>query len=222
MGTFWILQLEYLIRISGAGVCGALIGYERKNRLKEAGVRTHFIVALASALMMIISKYGFMDVVNFMSIDPSRIAASIVSGIGFLGAGMIFVRKQAIKGLTTAAGIWATAGVGMAMGAGMYVLGVLSTIFIIIVQVLTHKNFKWIKVPVTEQIFIQMKDSPDALKYLREKFEQNNISIINIKAQKTTEGFLNIEAYIKLPSNYNLEKLIEVFEENKDIVMLEY
>ena len=100
-------QLELLVRLIVAGICGSLIGYERKNRLKEAGIRTHMIVALGSALVMIVSKYGFADVLllhNYI-LDPSRVAAQIVSGIGFLGAGIIFVRKQAISGLTTAAGI---------------------------------------------------------------------------------------------------------------------
>ena len=113
-------EFELLGRILIAGLCGALIGFERKNRKKEAGIRTHIIVALASSLMMIISKYGFFDIISGnlfpgidVRLDPSRIASCIVSGIGFLGAGMIFTYKKTITGLTTAAGIWATAGVGM-------------------------------------------------------------------------------------------------------------
>ena len=92
----------------------------RKNRRKEAGVRTHVIVALASCLMMEISKYGFFDLGKF---DGARIAAQVVSGIGFLGAGMIFVHKNSIKGLTTAAGVWATSGIGMAVAEQDYLSG---------------------------------------------------------------------------------------------------
>lgn len=105
----WRLNLEFLFRLALAGACGATIGSERLNRLKSAGLRTHFIVAIASALMMIVSKYAYFDVVSeAVKLDPSRVAAGIVSGVSFLGAGMIFRRNQStVTGLTTAAGIWA-------------------------------------------------------------------------------------------------------------------
>lgn len=115
MNVFDVRQIYYIARIVIAGICGIFIGLERKNRSKEAGVRTHFVVACASALMMIISKYGFCDLVSgadsMRGADGARIAAQVVSGIGFLGAGMIFVHKNTVTGLTTAAGIWATSGV---------------------------------------------------------------------------------------------------------------
>ena len=112
-------QLPMIIRIIVACVCGAAIGYERSIRQKDAGIRTHIIVALGAALMMIVSKYGFFDVIvnDSVQVDASRIASTITTGISFLGAGVIFVRNASIKGLTTAAGIWATAGVGIAIGA---------------------------------------------------------------------------------------------------------
>ena len=125
-----------MLRIIIAGICGVLIGYERRNRGKEAGIRTHAIVALASALIMVISLYG-----GNANYDSSRIAAQIVSGVGFLGAGMIFVHKRMITGLTTAAGVWATAGIGMAIGAGMYILGISAAFIIVLFQVILHKNF---------------------------------------------------------------------------------
>ena len=105
---FW----ECLLRIFLAALCGLVIGFERKARLKEAGVRTHLIVALGAALITIVSKYGFFDLALFaegIKADPTRIAAQIVSGVGFLGAGMIFMRHRTLTGLTTAAGIWTTA-----------------------------------------------------------------------------------------------------------------
>lgn len=125
-------NIEILIKLSISCVCGLLIGLERSNKHKEAGLRTHAIVSFAATLMMIISKYGFSDINNF---DGSRIAAQIVSGIGFLGAGVIFVKdKSKINGLTTAAGIWATTGVGMAIGAGLYFLGVVSSLFLVLIH----------------------------------------------------------------------------------------
>lgn len=120
-----MVQIGYVLRIFFAGICGLMIGIERRNRLKEAGIRTHLIVALGSALMMIVSKYGFFDLQghSFLRADASRIASQIVSGIGFLGAGMIIWHHRTVSGLTTAAGIWATAGIGMAIGAGLYGVG---------------------------------------------------------------------------------------------------
>ena len=112
---------ELFLRVIVASVLGYMIGYERKNRDKSAGMRTHAIVALGAALMMVVSKYGFYDVEK---VDSSRVAAQIVSGVGFLGAGVIFVRNNTVSGLTTAAGLWTTAGVGMAVGAGKYGIGV--------------------------------------------------------------------------------------------------
>ena len=107
--------LSWVVRILIASLCGFIIGFERKSRSKEAGIRTHAIVCMASALMIIVSKYAFSDMATATGAkdaDPARIAAQVVSGIGFLGAGIIFVRRDILHGLTTAAGIWATAGIG--------------------------------------------------------------------------------------------------------------
>src|SRR5699024_2733184 len=114
-------------------VLGALIGLERERRSKEAGLRTHFLVAVGSAVIMIISKYGFGDILSAdIVLDPSRVGAQVVSGIGFLGAGMIIVQRASIHGLTTAAGIWATAAIGLAIGSGMYEIGVFESLLVIV------------------------------------------------------------------------------------------
>lgn len=128
-------ELWYLLRILVAMLLGFALGLERKMRYKEAGIRTHTIVCVASALMMIISKYGFGDI---GTTDGARVAAQIVSGIGFIGAGIIMYRRDALRGVTTAAGIWAAAGVGMAAGAGLYILATGTTLIIIFVQWFTH------------------------------------------------------------------------------------
>ena len=116
--------LELILRLALAAFLGGLIGAEREYRAKVAGVRTHLLVALGAALMMIVSRYGFDG-----HGDPSRVAAQIVSGIGFLGAGAIIVQKHAIHGLTTAAGIWVAAGIGMAVAAGLYTVALATTFF---------------------------------------------------------------------------------------------
>lgn len=117
-------NLEFLIRDRLAAILGAMVGLERTKQQKDAGIRTHCIVALTSAVFMILSKYAFIDVVTLAGskgADPSRIASQVVTGISFLGAGVIFKNANfAIKGLTTAAGMWATSAIGMAIGAGLY------------------------------------------------------------------------------------------------------
>ena len=133
-------EIECIVRILAAALCGLLIGIEREKRAKSAGIRTHILVAISSALMMAVSKYGFFDVIAYdgIDVDPSRIAAGVVSAIGFLGAGVIFTRKETTIGLTTAAGLWATVGVGIALGAGMYMSGFLFTALMLLVQGMLH------------------------------------------------------------------------------------
>ena len=134
------MEWMFAFRLLLAGMLGAVIGLDREYRAKEAGFRTHFLVCLGRALFMIISQYGFAEIVkaNGANYDGARVAAQIVSGIGFLGAGTIIFHKQFIRGLTTAAGMWATAGIGMAIGGGMYFLGVAATILVLIgLEVLT-------------------------------------------------------------------------------------
>ena len=130
------MEYEFILRIFTAAILGGLIGLEREWRAKEAGLRTHFLVALGSAVFMIVSAYGFCDVqMDGMTSrwDVSRVAAQVVSGIGFIGAGTIIFRKQEnmVSGLTTAAGLWVTAAIGLACGGGMYVLATASTILVL-------------------------------------------------------------------------------------------
>lgn len=122
------LELELCIRLLGAGIIGAIIGYEREFRGKGAGVRTHVLVAMGACMLMMVSQYGFTDAVKF---DAARVAASVVGGLGFLGGGIIMKNKH-VTGLTTAAGIWVTGAIGLAMGCGMYGLAL---IFVVVVMV---------------------------------------------------------------------------------------
>ena len=131
---------------------GFAIGFERKMRFKEAGIRTHTIVCLGSCLFMLISVYAFNGA------DTSRVAAQIVSGIGFIGAGMIFYHKEVVHGLTTAAGIWSTAAIGMAVGAGWYIVSLIATALIILIQCIMHLNFKVFKSRKFVKVNIVFKD----------------------------------------------------------------
>lgn len=133
-------QLDYFLRLIEAVACGGLVGYERQLRLKSAGIRTHMLIALGAALMMIISKYAFFDVLAYsqVDLDPSRVASQVVSSIGFIGVGAILTYRHGIEGLTTSASIWCVTAIGLAIGAGMHLLGFFATLLILAVQVLLH------------------------------------------------------------------------------------
>lgn len=150
-------NLVWIFRIVLAGLMGALVGYERHSRSKEAGVKTHCIVSLASALMMIVSKYGFADAPT--EYDAARVAAQIVTGIGFLGAGIIFEKNDTIQGLTTAAGVWATSGIGMCIGAGMYVIGIFTALFIVGVQLFMRGSRYFGGARVVMDVIVTMEQS---------------------------------------------------------------
>ena len=129
------MTYEFIIRIFVAAVLGGLIGLEREYRAKEAGFRTHFLVALGSSLFMILSQYGFdtpLTILQKTSFDPSRIASQVFTGIGFIGAGIIIFQKNVIRGLTTAAGLWVTSAIGLTCGAGLYILASATTILVLL------------------------------------------------------------------------------------------
>ena len=125
---------DFVWRLVLAALFGTIIGLDREYREKEAGFRTHFLVSLGSALMMIVSQYGFSEILTHdgVSLDPSRIAAQVVSGIGFIGAGTIIFNHQIVRGLTTAASLWATAGIGLTAGAAMSWLALAATILTLV------------------------------------------------------------------------------------------
>src|SRR6201991_439445 len=126
-------NLERLLRLLTAAILGSMIGFERERLLWAAGIRTHMLVCVGSCLIMIVSQYGFSNILTYehVVLDPSRIAAQVVSGIGFLGAGSILARGEIVKGLTTAASIWSVAAIGLAVGGGLYFAAGASTLIIV-------------------------------------------------------------------------------------------
>lgn len=154
------------------------------SKEKTAGVRTHIVVAIASALFIIISKFGFTDLLNMhdLSLDPSRIATQIVTGISFIGAGTILVRKEQISGLTTAA-VWATDAIGMAVSAGMCFIGILSTALLFIIQLFFHDDEIVDKLTphIRFYILIDAINKPDVLPPIKQELENNKVENISIK-----------------------------------------
>ncbi|HEX5139986.1 MAG TPA: MgtC/SapB family protein [Dehalococcoidia bacterium] len=128
---------DYLLRLGAAFVLGSIVGLERERQPRPAGLRTHMLVCVGSALVIIVSTYGFNDVVaeSGVVLDPSRIAAQVVTGIGFIGAGTIIANPDKVRGLTTAASLWAVAGIGLAAGAGLYGPAIAATVLVMIILV---------------------------------------------------------------------------------------
>ena len=180
-------------------------------------------VALSAALMIIVSKYGFMDIISThgVNLDPSRIAAQIVSGIGFLGAGMIFVHNQSVNGLTTAAGIWATSGIGMAIGSGLYFIGIVATLLILLFQIILHQNYRWIKSATSDHLILQLEDF-EGLQLLQQQLKEEDVKILSIKVEKKSNNSLKTELYLNLPKAYEVASLMSLLESNDKIKSIEY
>ncbi|HEY4391141.1 MAG TPA: MgtC/SapB family protein [Paenibacillus sp.] len=208
------MDFELLLRVLIAGICGVVIGYERKNRMKEAGVRTHFVVSVGAALMIIVSKYGFQDQIGWsnLSLDPSRVAAGVVSGVGFLGAGMIFMQKNTVRGLTTAAGIWATAGIGMAVGAGMYFIGIGVMIIIVIGQIVLHGRLNWLASPKTEKLLVTLDNDEEIIHGFMERLSERHISVIGFEAERKDEEMV-LRLTVQFRAGSDIGKLLSFMEQ---------
>lgn len=209
-------QMELILRIVVASILGYLIGFERTSRDKSAGMRTHAIVALGASLMMIVSKYGFGDSPDY---DGSRIAAQIVSGIGFLGAGVIYVRNNSVSGLTTAAGLWTTAGVGMAIGAGGYFLGITSGLLVIILQVALHRIPFLSAEPVRGYLKLTTCEKEAVLKELEAEFAKDKIKINHVKIGKDQEE-IKIEFDLTYPSKFDKNELVMRWSEDPRVITI--
>lgn len=218
------MEWEWLLRIAAAGLCGAIIGYERKSRMKEAGIKTHFIVGMGAALMMVLSKYGFGDQKDWpnLSLDPSRIAAQVVSGVGFLGAGMIILQKQTVKGLTTAAGVWSTAGMGMAIGAGLYIVGGGAVVLIVLGQTVLQRSIGRLGHASAEHVGIRLEDGEGAMDDLLAKLKELQVSLVAIQTNREEKGEVAVDLSIKLPSSCNKENVLTSLHELRRVRRVEW
>ncbi len=203
----------YILRMIAACVCGFFIGFERKNRSKKAGVRTHVVVACGAALVMIVSKYGFFDMLSLgddIKHDPSRVASNIITGIGFLGAGMILVNKRSITGLTTAAGIWTTAGIGMAMGAGMYVIGASATVIILFAQLVLHSGQRIFKEPQIRKISVYGVSEEGYQEKAKDILMGLGVTPLDISVSKK-DGIYDYSFISEMPLVFSEEEIVSSF-----------
>ena len=212
-------NLEFLIRLLLSAALGALVGLERSKRRKEAGIRTHCIIACTSALFMIVSKYAFLDCValdGLRGADPARIAAQVVSGISFLGAGVIFKNGSSIRGLTTAAGMWGTAAVGMAIGAGMYWLGLMEAVVLVVIQLVLHRFRVGGDAEITQEVTVHMTDS-DGLMQAFDCLVREHRGKITDSTLTREDSMLCLEVSIRLPDPITHEEALRFLRENPGV-----
>lgn len=211
-------------RIFLALLCGIALGYERKRQMKTAGVATHAMVAAASALMMIVSKYGFFDVIvsDSVQVDPLRIAAGVVTAISFLGAGVILNRKMNVSGLTTAAGLWMTVGIGIAIGSGMYVTGIVSTGVVLLMQAVVHWRRNLHRQPVVECIELIVEEHSDLAALLDEISGHRKCIITNMSVTRQRDQRIKVKIYASHANDFSITNTIEFMESFPEIISVKY
>jgi putative Mg2+ transporter-C (MgtC) family protein len=211
---------EIIIRLLLAAIFGAIIGLERERKSWAAGLRTHMMVCLGAALAMIISTYGFGDVIGKegFTLDPSRIAAQVICGIGFLGAGTIlFLRQGTIRGLTTASGLWTVAAIGLATGGGLYFAALITTILaIIILWVLQPIEKRFSKRFRQNTLKIVALDKDKSVYIVNRIFQISNIDITSCMLDKTEDEF-TISLKFKSINKAELTELIKDFQSDTSI-----
>jgi len=199
-----IQEFEIIKRLIFSLILSGIIGWEREKEEKPAGFRTHILVSLGATLFMIVSAYAFPNT------DPTRIAAQVVTGIGFIGAGTILRNEHSVKGLTTAASIWAVSGVGMAVGAGLYFPAFFTTLFILAVLILATK---------LEKVFIgshrdlilkcKIEDKPGVIGEIGTILGELKVNIKQIGLNSINENIAELNLILRLPSKIKMEEIVE-------------
>jgi len=219
------LEVEIVKRLLMAAFLGGLIGAERGRKNRGAGLRTHAVVCTASALIMIVSAYGGFTMMGGADVrfDPTRMAAQVISGIGFLGAGIIIFRKNQVRNLTTAASVWAVAGVGLATGAGLYFTSIVSTVILcVILSVLKPLEMKLFPERHINNLKIELSNGLDGVKAIADKLKNSGIKTISLTV-KHAQGKKTGELRIQAAGQEELfTKLIEDFEHMPGIEEVEF
>ena len=208
--------MELTIRLMLALLLGGAIGIEREYRAKEAGFRTHFLVALGSALFCLVSQFGFGVDLK----DSSRVAAQVVSGIGFLGAGTIIFQKNVVRGLTTAAGLWVTAAIGLACGTGMYLAAVLTTAMALLgLEVLNY----WI--PQLGLSTIELSFSAPSRESVKEfimRIKQDGMEVHSYELKErrlSKEEFLEASIEIRAKRDFHTLEILDYMNDFSDVTI---
>lgn len=211
--------LSVLVRLFLAMLLGGILGYGREKKHLPAGFRTYMVVCLGSALAMMVGIY-VTDLTG--AADASRIGAQVVSGISFLGAGVIFKHGNAVRGLTTAAGLWATAGIGLAMGAGMYPVGVFGTLMIALLQILMHKFVMQADALASNHLHFTVQDSAQFHERLGDYLQERNVQIMDSRITYHDDGFVSYDITVRAPREMTISDLNQFLRSCGDVRGVSY
>lgn len=216
---------DFVLRLLAATAMGAAIGIEREYHAKEAGLRTHLLVALGSCLFMLLSAYGFDAILghDHVSYDPSRIASQVVTGIGFIGAGTIILQKQVVRGLTTAAGLWVTAAIGLACGNGMFWLALITTAIVLISLGVINLYLPYFS-QRDRNVTFQVADY-ETLTEVLENLRNEKITVLNYEMHKDAEeddGKMLVSIEIRTKRYDNVKEITSILKnfEKVDLIQI--
>ena len=214
----------FILRLSLATLLGAVIGFEREYHAKEAGIRTHLLVALGACLFMILSVYGFDFMLDrdHVSFDPSRIASQVVTGIGFIGAGTIILQKQMVRGLTTAAGLWVTAAIGLACGNGMFIIAAVTTVIVLVSLGLINVYLPYFS--QKERHITFLVEDYGLMTEILEKLRQEKITVLNYEMHKSAEennGKMLVTLEIRMKRYDNVKGITSILKNFEKVELVQ-
>lgn len=233
MHLYQLTYLEIIIRLVMAIIMGGAIGFEREYKSRPAGMRTHILVCVGATLLALIQEQITAQTVDFaqaqpklmqiLTADQTRIIAQIVSGIGFLGAGTIIMTKQTVKGLTTAASVWAVAAVGIALGSGLYVIAI--TGFVAIMLALAVISYL-VPLPRIRRLQVEIENGKETVNYIQNFLKQQQILIEDLDLKITREAIKSERKYLimftlAVPKDIDEDKLVIELSNNEDILMIQ-
>lgn len=233
MHLYQLTYLEIIIRLVMAIIMGGAIGFEREYKSRPAGMRTHILVCVGATLLALIQEQITAQTVDFaqaqpklmqiLTADQTRIIAQIISGIGFLGAGTIIMTKQTVKGLTTAASVWAVAAVGIALGSGLYVIAI--TGFVAIMLALAVISYL-VPLPRIRRLQVEIENGEETVNYIQNFLKQQQILIEDLDLKITREAIKSERKYLimftlAVPKDIDEDKLVIELSNNEDILMIQ-
>lgn len=203
-----ITNVEIAVRLIVALVLGGMIGLERESMGRPAGFRTHILVSVGSALIMIISAYAFAESLPG-GYEPGRIAAQVVSGIGFLGAGTIMREGANVRGLTTAASLWTVAGIGLAVGSGFLFAAILAT-FLVVVTLVVLNQLEWNYLSTKhEMLTLLIQDTPGQLARVFAVLAKYDVNVFNVELSSDDTGEAKLDLQVEISAKFSRVKIIE-------------
>lgn len=214
--------ITIVIRLCLATVLGGLVGLERESKRRAAGFRTHILVSLGAALVMVTSEYIFYEYKGLTNLDPARLGAQVISGIGFLGAGTIIRQGDSVKGLTTAASLWVVSCIGLAAGSGFYVAAVVATAIVYVTLILLGRIEKLVvkKKEYNFELCLEIENKPGKIGEVTTLLGQMCVNIRSIEFDSEDENVIMVKFVVQLPKDLKKERFMDNVEALKGVSII--